>query len=66
LKRRNKILTRDEILDRVWVEDAIVMDRTIDVNINRLRNKLKQYGEHIVTRVGYGYVFEENLPDKYN
>jgi DNA-binding response OmpR family regulator len=59
LKRKNKILTREEILEEIWEEGIIVMDRTIDVNINRLRNKLLQYSQHIVTRVGYGYVFEE-------
>ena len=59
LKRMNKILTREEILDKVWEENVIVMDRTIDVNINRLRNKLLHYSQHIVTRVGYGYTFRE-------
>lgn len=59
LKRKNKILTREEILEKIWQEDVIVLDRTIDVNINRLRKKLQPYSQHIVTRVGYGYVFEE-------
>ena len=36
----------------------IVLDRTIDVNITRLRRKIGACGEHIVTRPGYGYGFE--------
>ena len=58
LSKINRTFTREEILERIWYDDAIVMDRTIDVNITRLRKKLKHYSKHIVTRVGYGYVFE--------
>ena len=35
-----------------------VLDRTIDVNITRLRKKIGTYGKRIVTRLGYGYCFE--------
>jgi DNA-binding response OmpR family regulator len=59
LSKKNKIFTREEILSKIWYEDVIVMDRTIDVNIARLRKKMLQYGKNIVTRVGYGYVFED-------
>ncbi len=48
LKRKNKILTREEILGKIWEEDVIVIDRTIDVNINRLRKKLLQYSLQIL------------------
>ncbi|MEA4984799.1 Transcriptional regulatory protein WalR [bioreactor metagenome] len=58
LEYRNRVFTRDEILSRVWTEDVIVLDRTIDVNITRLRKKVGQYGKNIVTRLGYGYCFE--------
>jgi len=58
LEYRNRVFTRDEILSRVWTEDVIVLDRTIDVNITRLRKKIGQYGKNIVTRLGYGYCFE--------
>lgn len=55
----NKIFTREEILNKLWRDKSIiVIDRTIDVNITRLRRKLKHYSKHIVTKVGYGYVFE--------
>ena len=52
-------ISREEILSRVWSDEVIVLDRTIDVNITRLRRKISPYSEHIVTRQGYGYGFEE-------
>lgn len=52
-----RIFSREEILARVWSEDVIVLDRTIDVNIARIRRKIGPYGSHIVTRAGYGYGF---------
>lgn len=54
----NRVFTREEILQKVWPDDVYVLDRTIDVNINRLRKKIEPYGKNIVTRLGYGYVFE--------
>ncbi len=59
LQNKNIIFTRQDILMKVWSDEVIVLDRTIDVNITRLRKKIKQYGEHIVTRQGYGYGFED-------
>ena len=59
LENRNRLFTRDEILSRVWSNEVIVLDRTIDVNITRLRRKIGQYEKNIVTRLGYGYCFEE-------
>ena len=58
LAHRGTIFSREEILHRVWSDEVIVLDRTIDVNITRLRRKIGRYGEHIVTRPGYGYGFE--------
>jgi len=52
-----KIFSRDEIVMRVW-DDVIVLDRTIDVNITRLRSKIGQYGTYIITRLGFGYGFK--------
>lgn len=49
--------TRSDILDRVWSNDGVVLDRTVDVHIARLRKKLGQYGDYIVNRTGYGYSF---------
>lgn len=58
LRHKNRILSREEILNQVWSDDVIVLGRTIDVNITRLRKKIGNYGKHIVTRLGYGYGFE--------
>ncbi len=58
LENKNRVFTRDEMLSRVWSDEVIVLDRTIDVNITRLRKKIGQYGKNIVTRLGYGYCFE--------
>ena len=55
------IFSRDEILDKIWRYDGVVLDRTVDVNINRLRRKLGRYEQHIITKLGYGYGFEENI-----
>jgi two-component system phosphate regulon response regulator PhoB len=57
LKNKEKIFSREEILDRIWDNEITVFDRTVDVNITRLRKKIGQYGKFIVTRIGYGYGF---------
>lgn len=54
----NRVFTRDEILEKVWEEDVVVVDRTIDVNVNRLRKKLGEYGKNLFTKSGYGYGFK--------
>lgn len=59
LTHRGVIFSREEILRRIWSDEVIVLDRTVDVNITRLRRKIGPYGDHIVTRLGYGYGFEE-------
>ena len=59
LTHRGVIFSREEILRRIWSDEVIVLDRTVDVNITRLRRKIGPYGGHIVTRLGYGYGFEE-------
>ena len=58
LSHRGTILSREQIMKQVWSDEVVVLDRTIDVNITRMRKKLGQYGNHIVTRTGYGYGFE--------
>jgi DNA-binding response OmpR family regulator len=60
-KNRGKVLTRDEILDELWGLDKIVIDRTIDVHIKHLRDKLKEYKDLIKNVRGVGYKFEESL-----
>lgn len=59
LSEPNHIFSREDILNTVWGNDVFVVDRAIDVNITRLRKKLTIYGKNIVTRLGYGYGFEE-------
>jgi two-component system, OmpR family, alkaline phosphatase synthesis response regulator PhoP len=58
LENRNRVFSRDEILSRVWSDEEGVLNRTIDVNITRLRKKIGPYEKNIVTRLGYGYCFE--------
>ena len=53
-----RVYSREDILTAVWSDDVYVLDRTIDVNITRLRKKLGEFGQHIVTRLGYGYCFD--------
>ncbi len=59
LQNKNVIFSRQDILSRVWDDEVVVVDRTIDVFITRLRKKIGAYGKHIVTRLGYGYGFYE-------
>lgn len=58
LKNKGRVFSREDILAKVWQEEVYVLDRTIDVNITRLRKKIGEYGKRIVTRLGYGYCFE--------
>ncbi len=58
LQHQGRVFSREDILAKVWSDEVYVLDRTIDVNITRLRKKIGQYGKNIVTRLGYGYCFE--------
>ena len=58
LEQKNRVFSRQEILDKVWNDEDEISDRTVDVNITRLRKKVGFYEKHIVTRLGYGYCFE--------
>ena len=59
LSHRGQICSREQILNRVWSNEVVVLDRTIDVNITRLRSKIGAYGSYIVTRSGFGYGFRD-------
>lgn len=59
LTHRNSIYSRAEIIEKVWGDDVVVSDRTIDTNITRLRGKIGEYSNNIVTRQGFGYGFKE-------
>ena len=58
LANRGKVLSRQQLMDTVWA-GVIVTDRTVNVNITRLRKKLGPYAQNIVSRTGFGYVFED-------
>ena len=54
-----RVYSREDLLNYCWPQDVVVLDRTVDVNITRLRKKIGRYGKQIKTRVGYGYYFEK-------
>ena len=58
IENKNRLFTREELLARVWSEEAFVLNRTIDVNITRIRKKIGSYDKNIVTKLGLGYCFE--------
>ena len=55
ISKPDKVFTREEIFSKVWGEDVVVGDRTIDVHIRKLREKIG--GEHIKTIKGVGYKY---------
>ena len=57
LEHRGQVFSRQEILDRVWPQGVVVSDRTVDVNITRMRKKIGRYSSCIVPRQGFGYLF---------
>lgn len=58
LQNKGRVFSREDMLNRIWSDEVYVLDRTVDVNITRLRKKIGIYGKCIVTRLGYGYCFE--------
>ena len=60
LRHRGQVFSRQQIFDAVWPEDVVVSDRTVDVNITRIRKKIGRYGSYVVSRQGFGYVFESD------
>lgn len=58
LSHRGKVFSRQQILESVWPQDVIVTDRTVDVNVTRMRKKIGRYAGCIVCRQGFGYIFE--------
>lgn len=59
LENPGRIFTREELLDRIWPEKSVVVDRSVDVHITRLRGKIAPYGKNIVNRSGYGYGWQD-------
>ncbi len=58
-KNQEKVFTRSDILDKAWNDNSVVLERTVDVHITRLRKKIGEYGKYIIGRTGYGYSFSK-------
>jgi DNA-binding response OmpR family regulator len=58
LNEKGRVFSRQELIDRVWPKDVLVLDRTVDVNITRMRKKIGRFAKCIVTRLGFGYYFD--------
>ncbi len=59
-KKVGKVVTRDQILNTIWGEDVFVINRTIDVHIRKIREKLGNHSNLIETVKGVGYRFKED------
>lgn len=57
LGERGKVVSRQDLINRVWPKGTYVLDRTVDVNITRLRKKIGRFSKLIITRPGFGYYF---------
>lgn len=58
IENQGTVFSREEILSAVWGDDVIVTDRTVDVNITRLRTKLGKYSQNLKNKTGFGYYYE--------
>lgn len=59
LENKGRIFTREELMQKIWPDNVVVSDRSIDVHITRLRNKISPYGKNIISRSGYGYGWQD-------
>jgi len=57
VQNKNRVVSRDRLLERVWGYDRLVETRSVDVHVGRLRSKLREAGRQIETVVGLGYRF---------
>ncbi len=58
VENQGRTFSRTEILEKIWSDEVFVLERTVDVHITRLRKKIRKYGNCIVNRIGYGYLFQ--------
>ena len=58
ISHTGRIYSRDEIMSIIWADDSSIGDRTVDVNVRRIRKKIGEYHKFIKTKSGYGYYFE--------
>jgi OmpR family two-component system bacitracin resistance response regulator BceR len=63
IERKNEIVSRNELITRLWNDEQFVSDNTLTVNVNRLRKKLEVIGlgSYIETKVGQGYQATEEV-----
>ena len=59
LDNPGRIFSREELMERIWPDNVVVIDRTVDVHVTRIRSKIAPYGKHIVSRSGYGYGWQD-------
>jgi DNA-binding response OmpR family regulator len=57
VQNKNRVISRDRLLERVWGYDRLIETRSVDVHVGRLRSKLRAAGQQIETVVGLGYRF---------
>ncbi len=55
----SRVFSREDMMNRIWTDEVVVMARTVDVHVARLRKKLGKYGHYIRSRPGYGYFLEK-------
>lgn len=58
IDQKGRVFSRQELINQIWPKDVLVLDRTVDVNITRLRKKIGRFSKCIVTRLGFGYYFD--------
>ena len=58
MRSPDRYFSRNDILDKVWDDDTLVTERSVDVHVARLRKKLGPAGNHIINRTGFGYYFK--------
>jgi DNA-binding response OmpR family regulator len=57
VQNKNRVVSRDRLLERVWGYERLVETRSVDVHVGRLRTKLRTAGRQIETVIGLGYRF---------
>ncbi len=58
LEHKGRVYSRQDLIRNIWPTDVLVSDRTVDVNITRVRKKLGPYADNLTTRLGFGYYFD--------
>lgn len=59
LRHQGVVYSRNELLEQVWPDNGLVLDRTVDVTITRLRKKIGPYKNNLKAKTGYGYYWEK-------